>query len=110
MQLIDDDKEMGETELRTRINDGHFIEQLRSQLIPGIENSENRFKIHQVLINLKLNFSTISNLKFTRAAMILPNFNEFQRLEPLIDGLVADGLDTKDFLGCAAALEILAEV
>jgi hypothetical protein len=47
MQLISKE-EKSDDELRSKIKDNGFIEQMKSQLIPGIENSEQRFKVHQV--------------------------------------------------------------
>jgi hypothetical protein len=40
---------------------------------------------------------------------MLPDFNDYARLKPLIDGLI-DEVNPRDFLGCSTALEILAEV
>ncbi|CAK5012864.1 unnamed protein product [Meloidogyne enterolobii] len=80
-------------ELRSKIKDDDFIQQQLSLLSPGIDNSEKRFLVH----------------KFTRSAMLLPDFNDYQRLSPLINALVNE-VDTNDLLGCSTALEMLADI
>uniref|UniRef100_A0A915LU14 26S proteasome non-ATPase regulatory subunit 5 n=1 Tax=Meloidogyne javanica TaxID=6303 RepID=A0A915LU14_MELJA len=80
-------------ELRSKIKDDVFIGQQLSLLSPGIDNSEKRFLVHE----------------FTRSAMLLPDFNEYQRLSPLINALVNE-VDSNDLLGCSTALEMLADI
>ena len=41
--------------------------------------------------------------------MMLPDFHNYNRIRPLIDGLINE-VNHKDFLGCSAALEIMAEI
>ncbi|KAF7636148.1 hypothetical protein Mgra_00004407 [Meloidogyne graminicola] len=80
-------------ELRSKIKDDLFIKQQLSLLTPGIENSEKRFLVHE----------------FTRSAMLLPGFNEYERFKPLIDALINE-VDPNDLLGCSTALEMLADI
>ncbi|KAL3115728.1 hypothetical protein niasHT_017860 [Heterodera trifolii] len=81
-----------QAETRAQLKDDAFLREIHSRLKPGIENSERRFDVH----------------KFTCAALALPDFSDFVRLRPLIDALIAE-LNLNDFLGCTAALEMLAE-
>ncbi|KAL7080253.1 hypothetical protein ACQ4LE_000970 [Meloidogyne hapla] len=87
------DKIDNNRELRSKIKDDTFIKQQLSLLAPGIENSEKRFLVHE----------------FTRSAMLLPDFNEYERFSQLIDALIKE-IDPNDLLGCSTALEMLADI